>query len=118
MGNDKDHEHYLNAPPLSDILFPTNFIRLASFLQKKLSALQKPPTQKKKKDEKPVKPISIKTKSKSIYDHRFVKVMKQADFLWETGEEEVKKTESWLTGFSPSIHDFGNCSILTISFDR
>lgn len=96
---DLDHECYLNAPPLSDILFPTNFTRLANFLQKKLV----------------VQSIDNKYRNKDNTGLNVVRVMKQADFLWNMGEEEVKQTESWITGFSPLIHDFGNCSILTVS---
>lgn len=80
-----DHECYLNAPILSDILFPTNFGQLAKFLQKNI-------------------PSSAR-----------VQVQKQSQFLRLHGQDEIQKTRSWLTGYSPLVDDFGNCSIITVT---
>jgi len=44
-----------------------------------------------------------------------VAVQKQADFLRSFGPDEVAATSSFLTGYSPLVHDFGNCSVLTIT---
>lgn len=83
-----DFECLLRAPPNCDILFPTDFQKLASFL----SNVQKP-------------------------HRRKVNVYKQADFLLFQNFEEVQKTRSWISGYSPMIHDFGNCSVLTLHDD-
>jgi len=82
----KDHECYLDAPPCCDVLFPTDFGKLAVFAKKCCSS-----------------------------KHAVVKTMKQAQFLERYGADEVNATKSWLTGYSPLIHDFGNCSVLTIT---
>jgi hypothetical protein len=80
-----DHECYLNAPPFCDVLFPTDFLALAML-------------------------------SKRIWgSNAVVSTMKQSEFLERYGAEEVNATKSWLTGYSPLIHDFGNCSALTIT---
>jgi SAM-dependent MidA family methyltransferase len=84
--DDVDHECYLRAPELCDILFPTDFGRLASFAQ-------------------------------TLYKGT-VTVQKQAQFLQATGPEQVKDTQSWLTGYTPLLHDFGNCSVLTVTNNR
>lgn len=83
--NGKDHECYLNAPPHCDVLFPTDFGKLALFAKKCWG------------------------------DNASVTTMKQSQFLERYGVDEVKATKSWLTGYSPLIHDFGNCSVLTIT---
>ena len=80
---DRDYDCYLHAPELCDILFPTDFRKLATFVEK-------------------------------IWNRK-ARVMKQAEFLNLYGREEVEMTKSWLTGYSPLIHDFSNCSVLTIS---
>jgi hypothetical protein len=84
--DDVDHECYLQAPPCCDILFPTNFAKLAAFVQ---NSWTNPRME--------------------------VKVEKQADFLQTFGPTEVDRTRSWLTSYSPLLHDFGNCSVLTIA---
>lgn len=81
-----DHECYLDCPPFCDILFPTDFAKLAAYVRKQIG--------------------------KGSLD---VQVRKQAEFLQEYGAEEVRQTKSWLTGYSPLVHDFGNCSVLTVS---
>ena len=92
---DLDHECYLRAPPFCDILFPTHFRKLGQFAQKTLNKI---------------------LKKKTTTTHNFqVNVQKQADFLLEYGTEEVKSTQSWLTGYSPLFHDFGNCSVMTVT---
>ncbi|KAL7580080.1 hypothetical protein ACA910_005065 [Epithemia clementina (nom. ined.)] len=81
------YECYLTAPALSDILFPTNFPLLSQFIKKSWRKLK-----------------------------RDVIVQKQADFLLRYGSDEVKKTKSWLTGYSPLIDDYSNTSVLTATF--
>jgi len=81
-----DHECYLDAPPFCDILYPTDFSKLASFARKCWGK-----------------------------DTSKVRTMKQAQFLEKYGAKEVDATKSWLTSYSPLIHDFGNCSVLTIA---
>lgn len=80
-----DHECYLNAPPFCDVLFPTDFGKLALYAKKCWSK------------------------------NAVVKTMKQSEFLEMYGANEVNATKSWLTGYSPLVHDFGNCSVLTIT---
>jgi hypothetical protein len=88
--NGNDHECYLTAPRHCDILFPTNFELLASFARKSQGSSSK---------------------------RWVVRVDKQAGFLLKWGQEHVEKTQVWsLSGkFSPLLHDFVNCSVLTIS---
>jgi hypothetical protein len=83
-----DFECYLEAPPFCDVLFPTNFGKLASFVRKAW---------------------------RGQGDGGVVTVHKQADFLQLYGPEQVEPTKSWLTGFSPLLHDFANCSVLTVT---
>lgn len=91
--DDFDHSCYLSAPPYCDILFPTNFKFIASF----------------------AKQIWRSTASKS--SRREVRVEKQADFLQRFGPEQVNATKSWLTGYTPLVDDFVNCSVLTVTSD-
>lgn len=78
-----DHECYLSSPKHCDILFPTEFEKLASFIKR--------------------------TSKRDI----LVQVEKQAEFLERYGPEHVRTTKSWLTGHTPLLHDFTNCSVLT-----
>uniref|UniRef100_A0A7S3LFK2 Uncharacterized protein n=1 Tax=Amphora coffeiformis TaxID=265554 RepID=A0A7S3LFK2_9STRA len=71
-----------NSDKLCDILFPTNFDKLADFVH-------------------------------AVTPHQNVEVQKQAEFLQNYGPEQVAATQSWLTGFSPMLGDFENCSVLT-----
>mmetsp|Transcript_27518 Transcript_27518/g.75126 ORF Transcript_27518/g.75126 Transcript_27518/m.75126 type:complete len:284 (+) Transcript_27518:551-1402(+) len=87
----RDHESYLTAPPHCDILFPTRFEGLASFARRCLPRSSS-------------KPKAIAT----------VRVEKQSAFLERVGPEHVTKTKSWLTGHTPLLHEFSNCSVLTI----
>jgi SAM-dependent MidA family methyltransferase len=80
----QDHTSYLTAPPLCDILFPTDFKKMATF----------------------IKQITPKTQK--------VDVLKQSTFLSHYGPKEIESTKSWLTGYSPLLHDFSNCSVLTV----
>ena len=89
--NNADHACYLQAPPHCDILFPTDFPKLASFVSKSWN---------------------IKDFNNSQLQ---VDVLKQSDFLEKFGPHQVEATKSWLTGFSPMLHDFGNCSALTVT---
>lgn len=88
-----DHPCYLTTPPdeLCDILYPTDFQRMASFTKGIL----------RRDSESRALPLSVAA-------------MKQNDFSIHYGLEEVNKTKSW-TGYSPLIDDFGNCSVLTVS---
>jgi hypothetical protein len=93
-----DHECYLTAPSHCDILFPTDFDKLASFTKRCIAA------------------------SSSSSSSRHVRVEKQSEFLQRLGPEHVQKTNSLLFGFlgtrhNPLLHDFINCSVLTISHD-
>lgn len=87
-----DHSCYLTSPPnaLCDILFPTDFGRLAAFAKSAIKQSEK------------------ETKTNTID----VQAMKQSDFLVKYGSDEVDKTKGW-TGYSPLTNDFGNCSVLT-----
>lgn len=82
-----DHECYLHAPRHCDILFPTDFDKLGVFVKRRL-----------RKD-----------------THSFVHVQKQSEFLEYYGAHHVAKTKSWLTGHTPLLHDFVNCSVLTVT---
>lgn len=84
-----DHECYLQSPDHCDILFPTDFPKLASYVKK-----------------------SWNLSDDSTYQ---VHVHKQSDFLERYGPSEVEATQSWLTGFTPMLHDFANCSALTVT---
>jgi hypothetical protein len=90
--NGRDHPCYLRSPPnaLCDILFPTDFKRLAAFVKHIHSA-------------------------KSNHNTFSVLSMKQSEFLLKYGMKEIQQTKSWLTGYSPLIDDFGNCSVLVIT---
>jgi hypothetical protein len=79
-----DHECYLNAPQHCDILFPTDFPKLAAFVEKHQQRVK-------------------------------VQNMKQSEFLRSFGPEQVQATKSWLSGYSPLVEDFGNCSVLVSS---
>lgn len=85
-----DHECFLQAPPHCDILFATDFEKLGSFTKRTIS--------------------SFKRK-----DSARVQVEKQADFLERYGSVHVQKTKSWLTGHTPLLQDFVNCSVLTVT---
>jgi hypothetical protein len=82
-----DHQCYLTAPPHCDVLFPTNFGKLSSFVKR-----------------------AIRDK-----ETRSVRVLKQSDFLQTYGPEHVKATKNWLTGHTPLVDDFSNCSVLTVT---
>jgi len=88
-----DHPCYLTTQPdeLCDILYPTDFTRIASFTRGIL----------RRDNERRAMPMSVAA-------------MKQNDFLLQYGLDEVNKTKSW-TGYSPMIEDFGNCSVLTVA---
>ena len=82
--DDVDHACYLaGQSALCDILFPTDFETLADFVEA------------------------------SSGGSAVTKVQKQADFLLSYGPDQVAATKSWLTGFTPMLGDFGNCSVLT-----
>lgn len=80
-----DYECYLESPSHCDILFPTNFLQLGKFAEK-------------------IWGVDAQ-----------VQVHKQATFLETHGPGEVQATTSWITGFSPLLHDFGNVSVLSVT---
>lgn len=84
-----DHPCYIQSPAHCDILFPTDFHRLEAFVKKIWNG-----------------------KGSKKYQ---VQVQKQSDFLQQHGPEQVEATRSWLTSFTPMLHDFANCSVLTVS---
>lgn len=90
--NGKDYACHLSPPSdaLCDILFPTDFQRLEAFVKE------------------------IHT-NMTVGDTFSVSAMKQHTFLLKHGRTEVEQTKSWLTGYSPLIHDFGNCSVLEVA---
>jgi len=73
-----------------DILFPTDFRMLATFVATIFC------------QRAPLSSIAAD-----------VTVEKQSEFLLRYGPEQVEQTKSWLTSYSPLIHDFYNCSVLT-----
>jgi SAM-dependent MidA family methyltransferase len=79
---DMDHCCYLDSPHLSDILFPTDFVKLSRFC-------------------------------KNVFGSS--NVSKQGRFLLDVGPSQVQETTNRWTGYSPMIHDFYNCSILTVN---
>lgn len=98
----QDQECYLNAPPLCDILFPTDFDKLACFVNGIITESA---------SEIPRGIPGSAAKSNML----IVKVESQSEFLQRYGPEEVEATKSWLTGHTPLLHDFSNCSVLTVS---
>lgn len=92
--NDRDYESYLTAPPLCDILFPTDFHLLRDYIEAAMKYHLS-----KEHDVRPWK----------------VSVQKQSQFLAKFGPKQVKDTTSRWTGFSPLVEDFSNCSVLHIS---
>ena len=87
-----DHCCYLTSPRYCDILFPTDFEKLASFVKR--------------------------TRKGSESFETILHVEKQAEFLERYGKEQVMATKSWLTGHTPLLHDFTNCSVLTVTTRR
>ena len=137
-----DHESYITAPPHCDILFPTDFEKLASFAKRCLSTATRPPTAAVPAASASIRRNSKHPKSKSASKSAshsspplpkvvasmpktepittattmpVIRVEKQSQFLERWGREHVAKTKSWLTGHTPLLHDFVNCSVLTIS---
>lgn len=90
-----DHPCYLTRPPdaLCDILFPTDFLRMAKATKSILLSGNNVGTR--------ALPVSVTA-------------LKQRDFLLKYGPDEVHKTKGW-TGFSPLVNDFGNCSVLAVA---
>ncbi|GKY93797.1 hypothetical protein MPSEU_000346900 [Mayamaea pseudoterrestris] len=73
-----------HAPLRSDILFPTDFSKFATYAKRICG------------------------------DAAEVKIYKQQEFLRLYGPNEVRATTNWLSGFSPLTTDFDNCSIMTV----
>jgi hypothetical protein len=92
--NGIDHSCYIAAPDLCDILFPTDFDFLAKFIRATITD------------------ASFKSNNDDSCRHH-ISIMKQGDFLNMIGEVHIKSTQSWLTGYSPLLGDFANCSVLT-----
>jgi len=115
---DVDYPCYLSAAAAGDagaggggecdILFPTDFDRLADYIDRVLlrsdTSTSTPAQVQNGANEEPVDTAPWT-----------VAVSKQRGFLEEYGGEEVKATESWWTGYNPMLEDFGNCSVLTVS---
>ena len=103
-----DYENYLLSPPMCDILFPTDFEKLASFVKRtlKLSSSSNSNTSK---------GGGGGSNSNVANTNNVVRVQSQSDFLQQFGSNEIQKTKSWITGYTPLLHDFSNCSVLTIS---
>jgi len=98
--NGVDHFSYLTEPSdaLCDILFPTDFGRLAAFVKQYRTTNNIE--------------ASGSLRKASVTSSL---ALKQSDFLLKYGSNEVDNTKSWLTGFSPLVDDFGNCSVLTVA---
>ena len=97
----KDHPCYMNCPPNCDILFPTDFNKLASFVKRSTAAVAAASTRRESN-----KASTISSTITSVY--------KQHEFLETFGPQHVRSTKSWLTGHTPLIDDFSNCSVLTM----
>ena len=96
-----DHESYLRSPPMCDILFPTDFDKLASFVKRAIALSR--PEQRRARHSDPKASDKVVT------------VETQAEFLQRYGHNEVRGTRSWLTGYTPLLHDFTNCSVLSVT---
>ena len=121
-----DHESYLTAPPRCDILFPTDFDLLGSFVKRCLPGTANPdsaspPIARRRRNPSNPQEAALPPRRSN---HReapapvgrpVVRVEKQSQFLERWGPEHVANTKSWLTGHTPLLHDFVNCSVLTIS---
>ena len=83
--NGIDHDCYLNSPQLVDVLYPVDFVKLARFSEKVFA------------------------------NGGEVALKKQNTFLLDNGPSQVHATRSRWTRFSPMVHDFSNCSVLTVS---
>mmetsp|Transcript_8290 Transcript_8290/g.15616 ORF Transcript_8290/g.15616 Transcript_8290/m.15616 type:complete len:410 (-) Transcript_8290:1848-3077(-) len=92
--NDTDYESYLTVPPLCDILFPTDFNLLRTYIE----AIMNHHIRK----QYGVRPWNVSVK-------------KQSQFIVEVGPKQVEDTTSRWTGFSPLLDDFSNCSVLYVS---
>jgi hypothetical protein len=118
--HDVDHPSYLTRTSTpTDILFPTHFARLALYCESLWDATV---------PANGTSTTSTTTDTKVVMGHEphngghgtptsavRIELLRQADFLSRHGPEQVAATSSWLTGYSPLIHDFVNCSVLTIS---
>jgi hypothetical protein len=86
-----DLADYIQQPHTpKDILFPTQFTKLAKY----------------------AKVVFGKSK--------IVRVAKQSEFLQTYNHHDprhdwIRQTTSWISGYSPLLHDFANCSVLTIA---
>lgn len=91
--DDMDHLCYLTPrdDQHCDILFPTDFRQLHRAAQTILSS------------------------SSSSSSSSQVTTAKQSQFLQAYGPAQVEATQSWLTGYTPLLHDFVNCSALTVT---
>ncbi len=97
-----DHECYLTSPPnaLCDILFPTDFQRLANFANQYIAKTK----------------IAYPSGTNLERFSHTARAVKQHEFLMKYGSDEVDRTKGW-TAYSPMINDFGNCSVLVITPD-
>ena len=100
-----DHECYLQSPYLADILFPTDFDKLARFLKNQMTNI----TKKRRNNQ------SRKRRNGREEPMPLIQTEKQSTFLRRYGSDQVRETKSWLTGYSPLTEDFGNCTVLTMT---
>lgn len=92
--NDIDHECYITAPPLCDILFPTDFFKLSHYVTHLLE--------------------NHRTIDTTILPWK-VHVEKQSQFLLNYGPKQIEASKSRWTRYSPLLQDFTNCSVLYVS---
>ena len=113
--NDTDLISYLHtSDTATDILFPTNFPALATFIQSihpSLVSTNATPETTSKTTTTSCSGSKQNSPSRSI-----ATVQKQYDFLQWYGPQQVQATTSCFFGYSPMIHDFENCSILTFGY--
>jgi Putative S-adenosyl-L-methionine-dependent methyltransferase len=122
--HDVDHPSYLTMTSTpTDILFPTHFARLALYCESLWDAVtvRASASSTSATDTKVVgheQRNSGHHQSTDTTSAVRIELLRQADFLSRHGPEQVAATSSWLTGYSPMIHDFVNCSVLTISVNQ
>mmetsp|Transcript_9346 Transcript_9346/g.13271 ORF Transcript_9346/g.13271 Transcript_9346/m.13271 type:complete len:486 (+) Transcript_9346:69-1526(+) len=115
---DTDHACLLTSPPFCDILFPTDFPRLAEFVNNILHQQERITTKGNTRYKDSANHDDHKDQQqKSISETNGFRTLirKQSDFLLDFGPCQIEATKSFLTGYSPMISDFSNCSVLTVS---
>jgi Putative S-adenosyl-L-methionine-dependent methyltransferase len=116
--HDVDHPSYLTMTSTpTDILFPTHFARLALYCESLFDATVCAATTTDTKVGHQHNGVGHRKPTDATSAVR-IELLRQAEFLTRHGPEQVAATSSWLTGYSPMIHDFINCSVLTISVSQ